>query len=89
MGRTCGEPDGIELTAIGVKLNGSRHVPDAAVAPWIEVPVGEDDLVARAAPPLCATLQRRRTVARVVRVHPELLRGKHIVVYKESKSTFS
>ena len=27
MGRTCGEPDGIELTAIGVELNGPRHVP--------------------------------------------------------------
>ena len=24
MGRTCGEPDEIELTAMGVKLNGSR-----------------------------------------------------------------
>ena len=27
MGRTCGEPDEIELTAMGVKLNGSRRVP--------------------------------------------------------------
>ena len=26
MGRACGEPDEIELTAIGVKLNGSRRV---------------------------------------------------------------
>ena len=26
MGRTCGEPDEIELTAIGVKLNGWRTV---------------------------------------------------------------
>ena len=25
-GRTCGEPDGIELTAIGVELNGSGRV---------------------------------------------------------------
>ena len=25
--RTCGEPDEIELTPIGVKLNGSRRVP--------------------------------------------------------------
>jgi len=24
MGRTCGEPDEIELTAMGVELNGSR-----------------------------------------------------------------
>ena len=24
VGRTCGEPDEIELTAMGVKLNGSR-----------------------------------------------------------------
>ena len=27
MGCTCGEPDEIELTAIGVELNGSRRVP--------------------------------------------------------------
>ena len=27
MGRTCGEPNEIELTPIGVKLNGSRRVP--------------------------------------------------------------
>ena len=26
MGRTCGEPDEIELTPMGVKLNGSRRV---------------------------------------------------------------
>ena len=26
MGRTCGEPNEIELTAIGVELNGSRGV---------------------------------------------------------------
>ena len=28
MGRTCGEPDEIELTAIGVDLHGSRRVPE-------------------------------------------------------------
>ena len=27
MGCTCGEPDGIELTAMGVELNGSGRVP--------------------------------------------------------------
>ena len=27
VGRACGEPDEIELTAIGVKLNGSGRVP--------------------------------------------------------------
>ena len=27
MGRTCGEPDEIELTPMGVELNGSRRVP--------------------------------------------------------------
>ena len=30
MGRTCGEPDEIELTAMGVKLNGSGRVHKAA-----------------------------------------------------------
>ena len=28
MGRTCGEPDEIELTPMGVTLNGSGHVHD-------------------------------------------------------------
>ena len=29
--RTCGEPDEIELTPMGVKLNGLRQVPQGAV----------------------------------------------------------
>ena len=32
MGRTCGEPNEIELTAVGVKLNGSGRVQHAGAA---------------------------------------------------------
>ena len=39
MGRTCGEPDEIGLTAVGVKLNGSRGVHD-----WISS-AGDTDAV--------------------------------------------
>ena len=34
MGRTCGEPDEIELTAMGVKLNGSRCRPEWRQLMW-------------------------------------------------------
>ena len=32
MGRACGEPDGIDLTPMGVELNGIRRVPRGLVA---------------------------------------------------------
>ena len=39
MGRTCGEPDEIELTAMGVKLNGSQVADSRLDEMIIEVSV--------------------------------------------------
>ena len=43
MGRTCGEPDEIELTAMGVELYGCRRVPDVAKGGGHVVRLGGDE----------------------------------------------
>ena len=67
MGRTCGEPDEIELTAMGVTLNGSRcrHGEcSKAGAVWADVAATDMNATARYAAALAnCTLRRNDTAA--------------------------
>ena len=59
MGRTCGEPDEIGLTPMGVKLNGSRRVQQAQPPRHDARQLLDDKLVPDPVPPVGVRLKTR------------------------------